>query len=142
MSENTAAEPAIARPKHGEFCWTEIATDNLEECQTFYAEVFGWQYKKSAATGMDDFEYHEFGIDDEKQFGGLFQMKPEFYGGEMPKPHANIYVAVEDVDETARKAFELGGTIVGPPMDVPNVGRMSQIQDPTGARLFVVTLKS
>ena len=44
-----------------------------------------------------------------------------------------IYVAVDDVDENAKLAVELGGTIIKAPMDVPNVGRMAIIQDPTGA---------
>jgi uncharacterized protein len=140
MSENTAAEQAMQMPKDGEFCWTEFATDKLETCRTFYTEVFGWQYKQSDATGAD-FEYLEFGRDAEQPFGGMFEMKPEFYGGEMPKPHSNIYVAVDDVDETASKAFELGGTIVSPPADVPNVGRFCQIKDPTGAELFIIKLK-
>ena len=140
MSENTAVEQALTMPKNGEFCWTEFATDNLEACKTFYAEVFGWEYKKSDATGMD-LEYLEFGTDPERPFGGLFQMKPEWYGGELPAPHSNIYVAVDNTDEAASKAFELGGTIVSPPMDIPNVGRMCQIQDPTGAEFFVITLK-
>jgi uncharacterized protein len=140
MSENTAAGQVSTMPKHGEFCWTEIATDQAEACKTFYAKVFGWQFKQSDATGAE-MEYLEFGTDAGKQFGGLFQMNSSWYGGEMPKPHANIYVAVDDVDAAARKAVELGGTIVGEPMDVPNVGRMSEIQDPTGARIFMITLK-
>jgi predicted enzyme related to lactoylglutathione lyase len=140
MSENTAAKKTMSMPENGEFCWTEIATDDLETCRAFYREVFGWQYKASEATGAD-LEYLEFGTDAAKPFGGMFQMKPEWYGGELPKPHTNIYVAVDDVDEAASLAFELGGTIVGAPMDVPNVGRMSQIQDPTGARFFVIKLK-
>ena len=140
MSENTAAEKAMTMPRNGEFCWTEIATGNLETCKNFYTEVFGWQYKKSDATGMN-LEYLEFGTDSEKPFGGMFQMKPEWYEGELPEPHSNIYVAVDDADETASKAFELGGTIVSPPADVPNVGRMCQIQDPTGAKIFIITLK-
>ncbi|HEY0458293.1 MAG TPA: VOC family protein [Pyrinomonadaceae bacterium] len=139
MSENIATEQATEKPKHGEFCWTEIATGNLEASKTFYTEIFGWQFKKSCATDTKDFEYIEFGTTVEKQFGGMFEMKPEFYGGETPKPHINIYVAVDNVDEIASRAFELGGSIVGPPMDVPGVGRMCRIQDPTGARFFVIT---
>ena len=141
MSENTAAEQAMTMPENGEFCWTEIATDNLEACKTFYAEVFGWQYKKSEATGMEEFEYIEFGTDADKLFGGMFQMKPEWYGGETPNPHMNIYVSVDNVDETASKAFDLGGTILSPPADIPNVGRVCQIKDPTGAEFFIITLK-
>lgn len=140
MSENTGAEQIFEGLKHGEFCWTEIATDNAEACKTFYENVFGWQFKKSEATGAE-LQYLEFGTDENSQFGALFQMKPEWYGGEMPKPHANIYVAVDDVDAAASKASELGGTILGAPMDVENVGRMAEIQDPTGARIFIVRLK-
>ncbi len=141
MSENTAAEPAFELPKHGEFCWTEIATDKGKECKNFYAEVFGWSFKKSEATETD-MRYLEFGTSAEKQFGGLFQMNPEWYGGEMPESHMNIYISVEDVNAYASKAFDLGGTIAGPPIDVPNVGRMCRIQDPTGAKFFVITLKN
>ncbi len=141
MSENTATEQTITMPKNGEFCWTEIATDNLDASQNFYTEVFGWNYQQSEATGAE-MQYLEFGTDAEKPVGGMFEMKPEWFGGKIPAPHINIYVAVDDADETAGKAFELGGTIVSPPADVPNVGRMCQIIDPTGAKLFVITLKN
>jgi len=140
MSENTGLEQALATPNNGQFCWTEIATDNLEACKTFYAEVFGWQFEKSDASGEENL-YLEFSTDGKFMMGGLFEMKPEWYGGEMPKPHANIYVAADDVDATASRATELGGTIVGEPCDIPKVGRMCQIQDPTGAKFFIITLK-
>jgi len=137
MSENTATEQAGQMPQDGEFCWTEIATDNLGACKTFYAEVFGWEFKKSDATGVE-MQYLEFGTEAEKPFGGMFEMQAEWYGGELPKPHINIYVAVDDADAVARKAFDIGGTIVSPPMDLPNVGRMCQIEDPTGAKFFII----
>jgi len=86
MSENTAAEQSRLMPKHGEFCWTEIATDNLEASRTFYAEVFGWKYRKSEATGAD-IVYLEFGTETDQRFGGMFEMKPEWYGGNPPPPH-------------------------------------------------------
>jgi len=59
----------------------------------------------------------------------------------LPEPHSNVYVAVDDADATARKAFDLGGTIISPPMDLPNVGRMCQIEDPTGAKFFIIKLE-
>jgi uncharacterized protein len=141
MSENTAAEQVMTMPKHGEFCWTEIATDNLEACKTFYAEVFGWNYQKSEATDAE-MQYLEFGTGAENPIGGMFEMKAEWYGGEMLKSHINIYIAVDDADEAASKAFELGGTIVSPPADIPNVGKVCQIQDPTGAKFFIIKTKS
>jgi uncharacterized protein len=127
-------------PKHGEFSWTEIATDNLETCRNFYGEVFGWKFNDGDAP-ENEMKYLEFSAEIEKPIGGMFEMKPEYFGENVLKPHINIYIAVNDADETASKAFDLGGTIISPPMDVPNVGKMCQIEDPTGAKFFVVTLK-
>ncbi|MBK8304278.1 MAG: hypothetical protein IPK98_13040 [Chloracidobacterium sp.] len=54
-------------------------------------------------------------------------------GQPIPPPHFLTYVAVEDVDENARQAVELGGTVIRQPMDIPNTGRFAVIADPTGA---------
>jgi len=48
-------------------------------------------------------------------------------------PHWNNYVAVKSADETAKRAQELGGTVLAPAFDVMDVGRMAVLQDPTGA---------
>jgi len=140
MSENTAAEQAMQLPKNGDFCWTEFATDNLEACRSFYTEVFGWQYKNGDVPGAE-MEYLEFSTDGQNPMGGLFQINPEWYGENVPAPHRNVYVAVEDADATVSQAFELGGTIVSPACDIPNVGRIAVIEDPTGAKFCIVQFK-
>ena len=48
-------------------------------------------------------------------------------------PHWNVYVTVEDAEQTAKQAEAAGGTIVAPAFDVMDFGRMSVIADPTGA---------
>jgi predicted enzyme related to lactoylglutathione lyase len=48
-------------------------------------------------------------------------------------PHWNSYVTVKNVDESAKKAQALGGTVLAPPFDVMDAGRMAVLQDPTGA---------
>jgi uncharacterized protein len=45
----------------------------------------------------------------------------------------NSYVTVESADASADRAKELGATLVSPPFDVMDAGRMSVIQDPQGA---------
>jgi predicted enzyme related to lactoylglutathione lyase len=45
------------------------------------------------------------------------------------------YVTVDDVDATAARVPELGGTPMGEPFDVMDTGRMALFQDPTGAVL-------
>jgi predicted enzyme related to lactoylglutathione lyase len=57
----------------------------------------------------------------------------------MPPPHFRIYVAVDNIDESAAKAESLGGSILRPPVDIPNVGRMAVLRDPTGAAFSIFT---
>jgi predicted enzyme related to lactoylglutathione lyase len=47
-------------------------------------------------------------------------------------PHWSVTFGVDDADATARKAAELGGTVIVPPMDVP-WSRLTVISDPQGA---------
>jgi uncharacterized protein len=140
MSENAVAEQ-LEMPKHGEFCWNELSGNNLEECKKFYSEIFGWDFQKSEAAGM---EYFEIGLKGGKRFGGMWQITEEckrHESGEEIVPGWMNYVAVDDVDGSASKAFDLGGTIVSPPTDIPNVGRFCIIKDPTGAVISLITLK-
>jgi predicted enzyme related to lactoylglutathione lyase len=46
--------------------------------------------------------------------------------------HWGVTFAVDDADEAARKAGELGGEVVVPPFDAPWV-RMTVLKDPQGA---------
>jgi predicted enzyme related to lactoylglutathione lyase len=39
------------------------------------------------------------------------------------------------VEASAKRVEELGGKIIVPPTDIPNVGRFSIISDPTGAAI-------
>jgi predicted enzyme related to lactoylglutathione lyase len=63
-------------------------------------------------------------------------MPPEIAG--MP-PMWGIYVTVDNVDLTAKKVEELGGKIIRPPWDIPNVGRLCVLSDPQGAVISAIT---
>ena len=131
---NEASEMAgIPVPEHGTFCWTEIASSDADKCQAFYETVFGWKFKggDNANSGMD---YREYTTGDENPVGGLYQINADFFGGNPPPPHFMTYVAVDDVDENAKLAESLGAN-VHKIMDIPNVGRIAIIQDPTGAMI-------
>ncbi len=141
MSEHAAAEQ-LAMPKHGEFCWSELSIEKLEECKKFYSEIFGWELHKSGSAGI---EYFEFSSDGGEKTGGMWQITGECKvreSGEAIVPGWMNYISVDDVDASASKAFELGGTIVSPPMDIPNVGRFCIIKDSTGADVSLITLKN
>lgn len=139
MSEN-ATQEQMQMPKHGEFCWNELATTNLEECQKFYSELFGWNFKKSENSEIE-MDYREMSLGGGNPFGGMFEMTKEMFGDNMPPSHWMNYIAVDDVDESAKKAVELGGTLLRDLVDIPKVGRMAIIKDPTGAVFTLLTFK-
>lgn len=137
MSENAAATTEqMQMPKHGQICWTEIATKNLETSGNFYKELFGWNLKRSEAVGSE-MEYIEFASGGNCPSGGMYQMTEEY--GDAPS-HWMSYVAVDNVDESAEKVKQLGGNICVPPTDIPNVGRFCVVNDPTGATFSMITM--
>ncbi len=142
MGQEASEMAGFAGPQPGTFCWTEIASNDAENCKAFYSNVFGWTFQDSKATD-GAFAYHEFSTGGGYPAGGLYQISAEICGeGELPPPHFMTYVAVDDVDENAKLAEQLGGTIIKGPMDIPNTGRFAIIQDPTGAMLATFKMQS
>jgi len=141
MAEQASEMAGWALPQHGAFCWTEIASNDADKCMAFYTEIFGWKFKRDedSKSGMD---YREFATGGDHPVGGLYQIDPAWFGGNPPPPHFMSYVAVDDVDENAKLATELGGTIIRGPMDIPDVGRIAIIQDPTGAMIATFRIKN
>jgi predicted enzyme related to lactoylglutathione lyase len=126
----------FAGPGHGEFCWTEIASNDSAKAKEFYTNVFGWIFQDSNAA-TEGFAYHEFSTGGGYPAGGLYAITPELFPDGEPPPHFLTYIAVDDVDENAKRAVELGGTVIKGPLDIPNTGRMAIIADPTGAMFSI-----
>lgn len=119
----------IEKHPAGAFCWVELATSDQNAAKTFYSALFGWSVV-DAPMGPDDF-YTMFKLHD-RDAGAAYTLRPEQRTQGVP-PNWITYIAVDDADETARRAGELGATVLAQPFDVFEVGRMAVIQDPTGA---------
>ena len=133
-TEQTGKHEAIA---HGTICWAELGSQDLEAAKKFYSELLGWKLEGSEAAGMN---YTEIVVG-EKHIGGMYQITEECGGGDRPSSWMS-YVAVDDVDASARRTEELGGKVAMPPTDIPNVGRFCIINDPTGATISLIKLRS
>jgi hypothetical protein len=72
----------------------------------------------------------------ETQVGGMMALPKEASAAGM-KPAWLGYVGVEDADRAAAKVAQLGGKILMPPTDIPNVGRFAMAVDPQGASLYL-----
>jgi len=120
------------RMKHGAFGWNELMTTDTEAAKGFYSELFGWELEKFP---MEGFDYTVVKVDGDP-VGGIMPKPAEC--GEMP-PTWSAYVSVDDVDATAARVAQLGGKVLRPPCDIPNVGRFCVLQDPQGGTICAIT---
>ena len=118
--------------KHGVISWSELMTSDLEGAKKFYTKLFGWELERAPVEGMEYMIIKAAG----REIAGMMTTPPEAQGA---PPNWGIYVTVDKVDETAKKAEGLGAKIHVPPMDIPEVGRFCVIQDPQGAYISVIT---
>jgi uncharacterized protein len=121
--------PNIDKHAPGTFTWVELATTDQNAAKSFYMSLFGWA-ENTQPIGPNDF-YTIFKIDGRDAAAGFTMREDERKMG-VP-PHWNLYIAVADADQSAKRAAELGGKVLAPPFDVMDAGRMAVIQDPTGA---------
>jgi predicted enzyme related to lactoylglutathione lyase len=115
-------------------CWNELVTDDVDRAQAFYTRLFGY---KADTQNMGDVDYTMLSIGD-RPAAGMMAITPQM--GEGVPPHWAVYLAVDDCDATAKKAESLGGKVVSPPTDLPEIGKMAVIADPQGAVFSVIKL--
>jgi predicted enzyme related to lactoylglutathione lyase len=116
----------------GAFSWFELTTTDPEAAKNFYTQLFGWTTEDMP---MENMAYTILKVGEEG-VGGIMQTPPQAEG--LP-PNWGVFVTVDDVDATAKKAEELGANILVPPTDIPNVGRFFVLQDPQGAVISAIT---
>lgn len=124
--------PEITGSRIGHFCWFELATTDQAAAKKFYGELFGWT-ASDVTMGPESF-YSMFQLRG-RDVGACYTLQPDQRAQGVP-PNWGTYVAVSSADDTAAKATSLGGTVIAPPFDVFDVGRMALIQDPTGAMIY------
>jgi predicted enzyme related to lactoylglutathione lyase len=113
----------------GSFCWFELATTDQKAAATFYQSLFGWG-ANDTPMGPDEI-YTIFTVDGRDCAAGYTLRKEQRSMG-VP-PNWLVYIAVPNVDLFASKVATAGGTVLMAPFDVADAGRMSVVQDPTGA---------
>lgn len=116
----------------GAFSWSELITTDPDQALQFYGPLFGWTFE---SLPMPTGTYQVIKIGD-VAIGGLMGNPT----GAPPMPASwGSYVTVADVDATVARCVALGGQVLMPVMEVPNVGRMAVIQDPQGAAINVIS---
>ena len=112
--------------------WVDLQTTDQPAAKTFYGELFGWTFEDNPVDETGDVVYSMATLQGHR-VAAISPLGEQAAAG-VP-PHWNSYVSVDDIDAAAAKVAPAGGTVIAPPFDVLDAGRMAVIQDPTGAVL-------
>ncbi len=117
----------------GSVVWHELNARDFDSQVGFYSEVFGW--KPAVLSDTEEFRYVTFGPAPDNPVGGVYDAAAVLPPG-MPSSWL-VYFGVDDVDASAARVSELGGTVVREPWD-SEFGRFCQVTDSTGG-FFVLS---
>lgn len=120
--------PEVTAYEHGVPAWVDLGSADVAESVRFYSGLFGWEHEDM---GPEAGHYTMFSLGG-KTVGAVGPLmmdgQPEVW---------STYLSVTDADATAAKVAEAGGTVLAPPMDVMDAGRMGVFMDPTGAAFSI-----
>lgn len=108
----------------------EIPAEDVEKLRTFYSDLFGWKIQRYPGP-MEYWLIETVPVDEKTQ-----SLRPGVNGGMFKKEQAELkqvnYISVESIDEYIEKTKTLGGKILQPKQEVPNVGWVAVAIDPEG----------
>ena len=106
------------------FVHLELNTPDLDKAKEFYGQMFGWTFSDmNTPAGI----YSTF-QPDKAPGGGLTSM------ADAPKGWS-AYVGVDDIKAATDKAASLGAKVCMSCQEIPNIGWMTVLIDPTGAMI-------
>lgn len=117
----------------GAFCWDELLTDEAESSAAFYAALIGCSVE---AVDLGAMGTYRILVGDGRRIAGVMKHP------EKVRPHWLPYLGVRGVDAETSRAVGLGASLYFAPRDVPGAGRMSGVDDPTGAGVCLMDVTS
>jgi uncharacterized protein len=120
--------PTISAHAPGSFCWIELATTDVSAARAFYTGLFGWEIHEMPIGENDVYTiFRKEGRDVGAMHGHTAGAPPNWLS----------YIAVDNVDDFVPRATAAGGSVLAPPMDVFDAGRMAVLLDNQGAAFAV-----
>jgi len=109
------------------FVHVELNTTDVDKAKNFYSQLFNWKLEDMPIGPSGTYTAINVG---NGTGGGLLKNPmpgvPSFW---------LAYVLVDDIGAATKKAASLGAKIVKDSIEVPDMGWLTIIQDPTGAAL-------
>ena len=105
--------------------WVDLSSSDPAASRAFYAKLFGWDVEVSADPQYGGYALAKIGGRD---VAGI---------GPTQSPGAPtawmLYIGTPDAESLATEVRAAGGSVIAPPFDVGDQGRMAVFQDPAGA---------
>jgi predicted enzyme related to lactoylglutathione lyase len=114
-------------PEQSPFLWHELVTADQPASGTFFSLLLGWTRKEVDAGRFGTYTLFQ---NNGQDVAGMMNPTPDTPGR---GSFWHNYIAVENADDCALRASSLGGSVLVAPHDVPGVGRVCVVADPTGA---------
>ena len=126
MGERERYEP-------GTFCWAVLGTVEPVAAKAFYLRLFGWE---PVDRPMGPEGVHTMFRIDGREVCALYDQGPGGPGsGDQGPPAWLSYISVDDVEAATARARQAGAVGTPEPFDVDGAGRMTLVEDPTGAHV-------
>jgi predicted enzyme related to lactoylglutathione lyase len=114
----------------------EIPAVNVEKLKQFYEEVFGWKILQYSGP-IDYWLIQTVPVD----ANGML-LRPGVNGGMYKKQQSDIkpinYFAVESINDYLAKIQKLGGKVISPKQEVPDIGWVAAAMDPEGNQFALI----
>lgn len=104
-------------------CWIDTTQPDIAAAAEFYAGLFGWTFEDASPPGAP-VRYLIAKLDGRDVAG--------MAGGREDVTAWSTYIAVDDVDATARRLVAAGATLLSGPTDAGEGGRGAALADPEG----------
>lgn len=117
----------------GTIVWKDLTVENADVIRDFYSEVVGWKHEPVDMGGYKD--YNMMPPQGDEPAGGICHARGA--NDHLPAQWL-LYVSVEDIDSSIRRAVELGGHLVDGPRGMGK-SRFCVIRDPAGAVIALIS---
>lgn len=117
----------------------EMPYENSDRLVKFYAEAFGWQMQKLG----NDMGNYVIAATTETDENNMIKKPGVINGGFFPRnsesaQYPSVVIAVDDIKETMKRVADVGGKVLGKPVEIPGIGQYVSFTDTEGNRVSIL----
>jgi len=133
----SVTETPTGKHLQGKVIWHDLITNTPAESRRFYEELFGWEFESVGnMVGFGNSDSYVLIRNNGQLIGGMVDANQMRSKDNMSQWVALFSVA--DIEQAAALVEPAGGTVLTPPTDVADRGRLAVVADNTGALLALL----